>query len=673
MNASSKPWYTHLYRRHLTDMHIEDWDEQFLSQFSPEAYVENLKRAHIQVPMIYLQSHAGHCYWPTASGNMHRAFRGREDMIRRLVELCRAEGMHPVGYYSLIYNTYEEDRHPEWRIVDESGTSRRDQGGRYGLLCPNNPEYRQFVKAQIDEIAEYFTLDGMFYDMLFWPEHCHCDCCRALYRAATGRETYPERNWADPAYREWVALRDRQMGEFARFVTDYTKAKMPGMSVEHNYANAVAADSADIGSTELVNAACDYTGGDLYGDLYNHSFTAKYYAGVTQNPPFEYMTVRCDKKLSAHTVTKTEEALSLEVMLTAAHHGASLIIDAIDPVGTMDARAYDRMGRVFARQMPYEPYFRGKPVQDVGVWYSTTGRYHRHGLRHTSKTCAIGAVRTLIEANVPVGVVSNVTENLSRWPMLMAPGIAGLSPKNRADILAYVEQGGVFYFSGDGEPELIQQLMEASCGELTEEKAVYLAPTPVGADLFGEFNAAYPFPTDMRLPVIMGGDFEVLATLTLPYTKANERRFASIHSNPPGIPTAIPGLVTRRLGAGRVIWSAASFEGDERRAHKCLLTEILRAYAPQPFTLYSTAPRQVELVTFRGEGELLISAVDLLCTEELLPVPDFKVSVLCPPTARVLRINGEGREEEIPFTYGDGKVEFGVESLVMFAMYRIVW
>lgn len=199
MQTAPKPWYTNLYRRHLTDMHIEDWDERFLSAFSPEAYAENLKRAHIQVPMIYLQSHAGHCYWPTESGHMHRAFRGREDMMRRLFDLCRGAGMHPVGYYSLIYNTYEEDRHPDWRIVDESGISRWEQGGRYGLLCPNNPAYRDFVKAQIDEIAAYFSPDGMFYDMLFWPEYCHCPHCRALYTAATGREDYPARDWADPA------------------------------------------------------------------------------------------------------------------------------------------------------------------------------------------------------------------------------------------------------------------------------------------------------------------------------------------------------------------------------------------------------------------------------------------------------------------------------------------
>ncbi len=672
MQTHEKPWFSDLYRRHLMDMHIEDWDERFLSAFSPEAYVENLKRAHIQVPMIYLQSHAGHCYWPTKSGHMHRAFEGREDMIRRLVDLCRAEGMHPVGYYSLIYNTYEADRHPAWQILDSAGTSSRERGSRYGLVCPNDPAYREFVKTQIDEMAEYFTLDGMFYDMLFWPGHCHCAHCKALYRAETGRENYPERDWADPDYRAWMRLRDRQMGEFAQFVTDYTKQKMPGVSVEHNYANAVASDSASIGSTELVNAACDYTGGDLYGDLYNHSFTAKYYYGVTQNPPFEYMTVRCDRQLSAHTITKTEEALSVEVMLTAAHHGASLIIDAVDPVGTMDTRAYDRIGRVFARQMPYEPYFRGEMVQDVGVWYSTTGRYNTHGLPHTSKTCSVNAVRTLIEENVPVGVVSNVTRGLDRWPMLLAPAIAGLSEQNRADIRAYVEQGGVFYFSGSEEPTLIEALLGVACLGWTEETAVYMAPTAQGAPLFGEFNETYPLPTDQSLPIIAGGDFTVLATLKLPYTKANERRFASIHSNPPGIATDIPALVVRRVGKGTVIWSAAPIEDDTRRAHKRLLMTILRAYAPQPWSLISTAPRQVELVTFRGEGELLISAVDLLCTDELLPVPSFRVEAACTEPKRVLRIGGkDGADEEIPFTYADGRVGFAVDGLVMFEMYHI--
>ena len=82
-------WYTNSYRRHLCDMHIDDWNEEFLSKFSPEDYYKNLKNANIQNAMIYFQSHVGLCNFPTKSGKMHGGFRGKEDAMRRLVRLCR--------------------------------------------------------------------------------------------------------------------------------------------------------------------------------------------------------------------------------------------------------------------------------------------------------------------------------------------------------------------------------------------------------------------------------------------------------------------------------------------------------------------------------------------------------------------------------------------------------
>ena len=95
-------WYSELYRRHLLDMHIDDWDDSFLGEFSPEEYVENLKRAHINMAMIDLQSLAGLCYYPTKTGVMHKAFVGREDAMKRLVDMCHEAGIRVVGYYSLI-------------------------------------------------------------------------------------------------------------------------------------------------------------------------------------------------------------------------------------------------------------------------------------------------------------------------------------------------------------------------------------------------------------------------------------------------------------------------------------------------------------------------------------------------------------------------------------------
>lgn len=677
---ADKHWFTHAYRRNLVDMHIEDWNPEFLSRFDPKEYVANLKKAHIQAPMLYLQSHVGHCYWPTKSGHMHAALNGREDLMRQLVDLCHNEGMYVVGYYSLIYNTVEEDRHPEWRIYDSADKlSNHQRGGRYGLCCPNNPEYRAFVKEQIAEIADYFTLDGMFYDMTFWPGICQCEHCRARYLRETGRSELPDGhlpplNWNDPLWLEFQKLREQWMGDFARIVTEESKRLIPGVTVEHNYANAVASGDSLCCSTELVNDQCDYTGGDLYGDLYNHSFTAKYYYGVTKNPPFEYMTCRCDRSLSVHTISKSEEHLAVEVLLTAAHHGASFIIDAIDPSGTLDSRVYDRVGKVFERQMPYEPYFRGDMVREVGVYYSTSGRFNSRRLPFNNKTCSIALTRTLIEENVPVGIVANpLTGDMGRYQMVFASQIAGISDKNRADLADYVNNGGILYLSGAEDTALLKMLFGAEFKGYTDESAVYLAPTSEGQPYFGEFNPSYPFPAEIALPILDVTDVTVLATMTLPYTKPTERRFASIHSNPPGILTDIPALIVKNVGKGTVIWSAAPIENDSRRSHKKLIFTLLDAFIDRTMlNVRSDAPRQVELVTFRDGGTTLISAVDLLCTDELLTVNPFTVEIRCDEPSRVIRLGGRDREDtDIPFRYEDGYVKFTVNDLVMFEMYEI--
>lgn len=671
-------WYRNVYRRNLVDMHIEDWDVRFLSEFDPASYVSNLKKAHIEAPMLYLQSHVGHCYWPTKTGHMHAALAGREDLMRKTVDLCHHAGMYVVGYYSLIYNTIEEDRHPEWRIITADGLSRRQKGGRYGLCCPNNPEYRDFVTAQIAEMADYFDLDGFFFDMTFWPEVCHCEHCQKRYLAETGRKELPggklpQVDWNDPDWLEFQQLRIRWMGEFARLATETAKRCVPGVSVEHNYASSIAGSSLHC-NTELVNDQCDYAGGDLYGDLYNHSFTAKYFYNISNNQPFEYMTCRCDRSLYVHTISKTEEHLATEVMLTAAHHGASFIIDAIDPVGTLDTRVYDLVGRVFERQIPYEAYFSGTLVQDVGVYYTTTGHYNSRGLPYDNKTCSIGITRALIEENIPVGVIGNrQTDTLSRYRMVFAPQLAFMDERNLDDLVRYVEDGGILYLSGVEDVRVIERLLDAEFVRYTEETAVYMAPTALGQQYFGTFTDKYPFPTETSLPVISVQDAEILATMTMPYTKPTERRFASIHSNPPGIPTDIPALLAKKRGRGTVLWSAAPIENDHRRAHRRLLLSLIGGYLDlQSLSIRTDAPRQVELVTFRREQDTLISAVDLLCTDELLPVPGFTVAVQCDRPTHVIRIGGRDRADaELPFTYEDGYVHFSVDRLVMFEMYRI--
>lgn len=68
----ARTWYSGKVRRNLVDMHIEAWDERFLSALDPKAYIENLKTARVQAAMVYANSHVGWCYWPTQGGRCTR-------------------------------------------------------------------------------------------------------------------------------------------------------------------------------------------------------------------------------------------------------------------------------------------------------------------------------------------------------------------------------------------------------------------------------------------------------------------------------------------------------------------------------------------------------------------------------------------------------------------------
>jgi len=668
-------WYSNLYRRHLLDMHIEDWDPVFLSAFSPETYVNNLLAAKINYAMIYFQSHAGLCYFPTETGTMHAAFRDDPSKIRRTVDLCRENGIRVCGYYSLIYNTREHDKHPEWRLLMQDGQSMRAanaaiasptpsqaKGGRYGFVCPNHPEYRAFVRKQIDEMLAYFDFDAFFFDMPFWPHTCYCGHCRKKYEALTGHpmpDSIPDRS---PEYFVLLDYKYRAMGEFIQSVTDYVKSRRPDMPVEHNYACSVAGESGN-GCGEGVGDACDYVGGDLYGNLYNHSFACKYFRAASRNQPFEQMFSRCKPALSSHTLTKSRDEMKTALSLTMAHHGATLVIDAIDPAGTMDERIYNRIGEIFSFQKEYEPYFTGEMVEDAGIYYGIRSRMYWD--QYNSCECCRILSQTLIRNHIPFGVTGSFA-SLDRYPVIFAPALSQLEEKDFERLAQYAENGGTLYLSGWN--ALAERLTGHRYLRRTEEIKVYLAPTEDWADRFGDFNAAYPLPFDGTAPVVEPGEnCDTAATLTLPYTKPDSLQFASIHSDPPGKATDIPMITVHRYGKGRVIWSAVPIEAVPYEEYgRILLSLVTDRVSP---SLTTDAPADVELVSFRDGDSLTVSAVKLCENSVSQPVPPFTVTVRTDKVpCRVIRLPDE---REIPFAAENGAVTFRMETLSVFGMYRI--
>ena len=678
-------WYSKLYRRHLCDMHIDDWDERFLSEFSPENYVELLMTAKINDAMIYLQAHTGLCYFPTKTGVMHKALIGREDLLGRTVDLARQNGIKVMGYYSLIHNTAEHDRHPEWRMLREDGRSRRAQGvlpgkeddpnsfrgARYGFCCLNNAEYTEFVYRQIDEMLAYFSLDGLFFDMPFWPHVCHCAACEARYFSEFGVPLPKEK--PAPGTREYTMLAKayyRWMGEWVQGITDYIREKAPELAIEYNFASAIAGNSLN-GCGEEVNAASDYSGGDLYGGIRNHSFTCKFYKNITRNQPFEYMFSRAKPGLSSHTLTKTLDEMKTAIAVTMSHHGATFVIDALDPVGTMDRRVYERVGEMFAYQMPYEPYFRGDMVEDVGIYYGIRSRVDVNGEGRSSTKACVAISDALIRRHVPFGVTGNF-HRLEGYRAIFAPLLSEMEEGDNARLCEYVRSGGTLYLSGAGNASLVEELTGGTIVGRTSETRLYVAPKEAYSEVFGGFNEKYPLPFSGHATLLRCEDTDaVAATLTYPYTSTLELRYASIHSNPPGKPSDHPALVVKRYGKGWVIWSALPLELGETEEYGDILWSLIRSLMSADGLSYtSTAPGYVEHTLFRSEDELLFNSTALTDGAEAYPVAPFTVSVRCDRVPRAVTLVPTG--EDVAFRYENGYVTFETRTLQIYDLYRIV-
>ena len=676
-----KKWYEGVYRRQLTDMHIHDTDDKFLSEFNAEEYYQNLLTAKIQSPMIYLHSHVGLSNYPTETGRTHKFFTEGENQIKKLIGLCKDGGMKVVGYYSLIFNNWATENHPEWEQIDENGKTWRERGQRYGLCCPNNQEYREFVKVQIDELArEFKNLDGLFFDMPYWEITCHCDACKKRFHEETGEELPIEQDFSNPLWLRYVKARQDWMVDFVRFVKAYTNQVMPEVTVEFNYAAVIGCDWLG-GSTEGINAECEFTGGDLYGDLYSHSFAAKYYYGVTNNQPFEYMTCRCDKTLREHTITKPQKTLNEEILLTAAHHGASLIIDAVDPIGSLDVRSYERVGNAFARQIPFEPYMaRGKMYSDVAVYFDSKTMYTTNGSDRYNRTCAINAVRKLIENHVPVSVISNGgLGDLANTQMIIAPALQDFDNDVPLQFIDYVKNGGTLYLSGKSDSRLMKEFFGAEyVGETYGDckttgvqlgARTYIAPCEGYEEEFIEFNQKYPLPLTYYLPLYKNMQGTIKATVTLPYAAPdNNYTFASIHSCPPWQNTEYPAFVECEYGKGKVIWCAAMLEYDHRQAFKDIFKGIIDRNVSKKYEC--KAGGSIECVIFEEENATLFSLCDLQYDETK---SSNNIVFKMKTDKKPISFKNIEKNCDVPFTFNGQTVTASIPSMKDFAMFEITF
>ena len=294
----------------------------------------------------------------------------------------------------------------------------------------------------------------------------------------------------------------------------------------------------------------------------------------------------------------------------------------------------------------------------------------------------MGVCQTCRSHHIPYGIICKKNlGDLSRYRVVALPNVLMMDEEEVEAIRNYVRNGGNVYASqytslvtkngSRQEDFLLADVFGLSYEGETEENYTYIAPTEDFEEHFAGYSRKYPLGLgSSQLRVAAKSGARVLGTLTMPYTDpADPSRYASIHSNPPGIATSDPAVVLHRFGKGKVLYVAGAIESSELYAD--IVANFIRMLGGD-FCFEAQAPQSVEVTAFRQaeNNRIVVNLVNFPKDLPSSPVDGIK-----------MKLNIGGREVKrvvllpdgtaVDHESAGGRVSFEVPRMETFAMLAV--
>ena len=352
---------------------------------------------------------------------------------------------------------------------------------------------------------------------------------------------------------------------------------------------------------------------------------------------------------------------------------------------------YERMGEIFSETKKYEKHLGGTLCQDVAIYLSTESKFDFSENGKTVDDSNIfntnmphvnacrNVCKTLISSHIPFGVVTKKNLNdLSQHRTLILPNVLMIDEEDIDAFRNYVYSGGNLYaskytslFTKDGKRKddfLLSDVFGISYVSETKENFTYIAPVEGANYLFCEYSQKYPLGLNgVQIKVVVRKGSKVLGKIVLPYTDSHDTtRFASIHSNPPGVATDYPAVIFNQFGKGKVIYVTGDLENTD--IHSDIFINLIKLLST-PFSFEADAPKSVEITMFHQEDKhrFIINLISFQKELPNIPVDGIKVKIRL-GNKHIKRLIRLPEEDKVRFEFKDDELEFTAPRLETFLM-----
>lgn len=402
------------------DFHTMPNIENLFGNFNAEQFAEKLKENHVEYINFTARCNIGFSYYNTKVGKKYPGL--TRDVLKEVLDSCHARGIGVTAYINAGLNHEGMAEHADWCRMDKNGVVyKQNKTDNFFRFCCYNSGFGERLIEEIKEIAAY-DVDGIFCDCMKDAE-CYCTKCVEKMKAE-GVDMTNSAEVMEFQHETKMAIAERIKKEALKVAKRNIKFffnSVPWKEYLDTHAEIECLTNSPVWGYDYFYAVAPYAR-TRFNDLV-------YMSGRFQNCWGDFGGI----KPLASMQNDLYDAMMNGFGISFGDH--------LHPIDGLENEVIERVGKVFAEKILYEPFDRNAvAVCDIAVLAEEES--------YTADPYLQGICKMLSELKMPY----NIYNEYGKWDdvkLLIVPKNMPLSENMKNKLLNFHSEGGKIIFLGD--------------------------------------------------------------------------------------------------------------------------------------------------------------------------------------------------------------------------------